>query len=37
MKLLTPRDEHHEIGDGGSLVMMMAMNPPIRSPEQTPD
>ena len=27
MELLTPSGEHHEIGDGGRLVMMMATNP----------
>ena len=37
MELLTHGGEHHEIGDGGRLVMMMAMNPPLRSPERTPD
>jgi HAE1 family hydrophobic/amphiphilic exporter-1 len=35
--LLTPGGEHHEIGDGGWLVMTMAVNPPLRSPERTPD
>ena len=29
--------EHHEIGDGGWLMMTTAMNPPLRSPERTPD
>ena len=29
--------EHHEIGDGGWLMMTMVMNPPLRSPEGTPD
>ena len=29
--------EHHEIGDGGWFMMTMAMNPPLRSPERTPD
>ena len=29
------RSEHHEIGDGGWLMMME--DPPLRSPERTPD
>ena len=29
--------EHHEIGDGGWLMMTTVTNPPLRSPEQTPD
>ena len=33
MELLTHGGEHHEIADGGRLVMMMAMNPPLRSPD----
>ena len=37
MELLTHGGEHHEIGDGGSLMMTTAMNPPLQSPEQTPD
>ena len=37
MDLLTHGGEHHEIGDGGWLMMTMAMNPPLRSPERTPD
>ena len=37
MKLLTHGGEHHEIGDGGRLMMMMAMDSPLRSPERTPD
>jgi len=37
MELLTHGGEHHEIGDGGRLVMMMATNPPLRGPERTPD
>ena len=36
MGLLTHGGEHHEIGDGGWL-MMMAMDSPLRSPERTPD
>ena len=36
-ELLTPGGLHHEIGDEEGLVMMMAMNPPLRSPERTPD
>ena len=35
--LLTHGGEHHEIGDGGWLMMTTATNPPRRSPEQTPD
>ena len=31
------RREHHEIGDGGWLMMTMAMDSPLRSPERTPD
>ena len=37
MELLTHGGEHHEIGDGGRLVMMMATISPLRSPERTPD
>ena len=37
MELLTHGDENHEIGDGGWLMMAMATNPPLRSPERTPD
>ena len=29
--------EHHEIVDGGWLMMTMAMDSPLRSPEQTPE
>ena len=29
--------EHHEIGDGGWLMMTMATDSPLRSPERTPD
>ena len=29
--------EHHEIGDGGWLIMTMATDSPLQSPEQTPD
>ena len=36
-ELLTPGGEHHEIGDEEGLVMTTAMNPPLRSPERTPD
>ena len=35
MELLTHGGEHHEIGDGGWL--MMTTNSPIRSPERTLD
>ena len=37
MELLTHGGENHEIRDGGWLVMTTAMNPPLRSPERTPD
>ena len=37
MELLTHGGEHHEIGDGGRLMMTMAMDSPLRSPERTPD
>ena len=37
MELLTHDGEHHEIGDGGWLMMTTATNPPPRSPERTPD
>ena len=37
MELLTHDGVHHEIGDGGRLVMMMATHPPLRSLEQTPN
>ena len=37
MELLTQGGEHHEIGDGGWLMITMAMDSPLRSPEQTPD
>ena len=36
-ELLTLDVEHHEIGDGGWLMMTTATNPPLWSPEQTPD
>jgi hypothetical protein len=36
-ELLTPGGEHHEIGDGGWLMMTMTEDPPLRSPELTPD
>ena len=32
MELHTHGGEHHEIGDGGRLVMMMTMNPLPRAP-----
>ena len=35
MELLTHGGEHHEIGDGGRLMMMMATDPP--SPEPRTD
>ena len=31
------RGEHHEIGDGGWLMMTMAMISPLWSPKRTPD
>ena len=37
MELLTHGGEHHEIGDGGRLIMMTAMDSPLQSPERTPD
>ena len=37
MELLTHDGEHHEIGDGGWLMMTMATNLPLRSPKRTPD
>ena len=37
MELLTHDGEHHEIGDGGWLMMMMATDFPLQSPERTID
>ena len=37
MELLTHGGEHHEIGDGGWLMMTTTTNPTLRSPERTPD
>ena len=37
MGLLTHGGEHHEIGEGGWLMMTMAMDSPLRSPERAPD
>jgi len=37
MELLTHGGEHHEIGDGGWLMMTMATISPLRSPKRTPD
>ena len=37
MELLTHGGEHHEIGDGGWLMMMTTTDSPLRSPERTPD
>ena len=37
MELLTHGGEHHEIGDGGRLMMTMATVSPLRSPERTPE
>ena len=37
MELLMHGGKHHEIGDGGLLMMTTATNPPLRSPERTPD
>ena len=36
-ELLTHGGEHHEIGDGGRLMMMIVTDSPLRSPERTPD
>ena len=36
-ELLTHGGEHHEIGDGGWLMMTMATDSPLWSPERTPD
>ena len=35
--ITTHGGEHHEIGDVGRLMTTMAMDSPLRSPEQTPD
>jgi len=37
MELLMHGGEHHEIGDGGWLMMTTTTNAPLRSPERTPD
>ena len=37
MELLTHGGEHHEIGDGGWLMMTTTMDSPLRSPKRTPD
>ena len=37
MQLLTHGGEHHEIGDGGWLMMMTATDSPLRSPKRAPD
>ena len=37
MELLMHGGEHHEIGDGGWLMMTMTTDSPLRSPERTPD
>ena len=37
MELLMHGGEHHEIGDGGWLMMTTATDSPLRSPERTPD
>ena len=37
MELLTHGGENHELGDGGWLMMTMAMDFHLRSPERTPD
>ena len=36
-ELLTPDGEHHEIGDGGWLMMTKMKDPPLWSPKQAPD
>ena len=35
--LLKHGGDHHEIGDGGWLLMTTATDSPLRSPERTPD
>ena len=37
MELLTHGGEHHEIGDGGWLMMTTATDSNLQSPERTPD
>ena len=37
MELLMHGGEHHEIGDGGRLIMTTATDSPLRSPERTLD
>ena len=37
MELLTHDGEHHEIGDGGWLMMTMAMDSPLQRPERSPN
>ena len=37
MELLTHGSEHHEIGDGGRLMMTMATISPLQSPKRTQD
>ena len=37
MELLTHGGEHHEIGDGGWLMMTTMTDSPLRSPGRTPD
>ena len=37
MELLMHDGEHHEIGDGGWLMITMAMDSPVRSPKRTLD
>ena len=37
MGLLMHGGEHHEIGDGGWLMMTTTMDSPLRSPERTPN
>ena len=37
MEVLTHGGEHHEIGDGGWLMMTTVTDSPLRSPERTPD
>jgi hypothetical protein len=36
-ELFTHERKHHDIVVGEGLVMTIAMNPPLRSPKQTPD
>ena len=35
--IIHARGEHHDIGDGGRLMMTTTTNPPLRRPKQTLD